>query len=282
MASNGNEKHEGEFEFASLNSPTASLVPNGLSKINTKVPATAQREVCKDDTSRPVKVANVDELHALQKKKASAPSTPRNSTNPSTPKGGLTPKGPLTPRSYMSEEERHSQQMHSISASLASLTREVGPQVVSGDPARKRSPPVSVVAPRLDNSDSSLKFTHVLYNLSPAELYEQAIKFEKGSYITASGALATLSGAKTGRSPKDKRVVREETSQDDLWWGKGSPNIEMDEETFLVNRERAVDYLNSLEKVFVNDQFLNWDEENRIKVRIISARAYHSLFMHNM
>lgn len=35
-------------------------------------------------------------------------------------------------------------------------------------------------------------------------------------------------------------------------------------------------------QVFVNDQFLNWDPENRIKVRIISARAYHSLFMHNM
>ena len=64
--------------------------------------------------------------------------------------------------------------------------------------------------------------------------------------------------------------------------GRGSPNIEMDEHTFLTNRERAVDYLNSLDKVFVNDQFLNWDPENRIKVRIISARAYHSLFMHNM
>eukprot|EP00267_Zea_mays_P026951 XP_008655498.1 phosphoenolpyruvate carboxykinase (ATP) [Zea mays] len=63
---------------------------------------------------------------------------------------------------------------------------------------------------------------------------------------------------------------------------RGSPNIEMDEHTFLTNRERAVDYLNSLDKVFVNDQFLNWDPENRIKVRIISARAYHSLFMHNM
>ncbi len=36
------------------------------------------------------------------------------------------------------------------------------------------------------------------------------------------------------------------------------------------------------DQVFVNDQFLNWDPENRIKVRIISARAYHSLFMHNM
>jgi phosphoenolpyruvate carboxykinase (ATP) len=270
MASNGNEnEHHGDFEFAS----PVSSVPNGLSKINTKKPVS--REVCKDDTAPTVKVQNVEELHALQKKKASAPTTPRNATNPSTPKN-------MTPRSYLSEEERQKQQMQSISASLASLTRESGPQVIKGDPTRKRSPPKSVVAPRLDISDSALKFTHVLYNLSPAELYEQAIKFEKGSYITSTGALATLSGAKTGRSPKDKRVVKEETSKDDLWWGKGSPNIEMDEETFLVNRERAVDYLNSLEKVFVNDQFLNWDPENRIKVRIISARAYHSLFMHNM
>ncbi|KAG6471096.1 hypothetical protein ZIOFF_072193 [Zingiber officinale] len=63
---------------------------------------------------------------------------------------------------------------------------------------------------------------------------------------------------------------------------RGSPNIEMDEHTFLVNRERAVDYLNSLDKVFVNDQFLNWDPEHRIKVQIISVRVYHSLFMHNM
>lgn len=53
-----------------------------------------------------------------------------------------------------------------------------------------------------------------------AELYEQAIKYEKGSFITSSGAMATLSGAKTGRSPKDKRVVRDETTEDDLWWGK--------------------------------------------------------------
>ncbi|XP_074585287.1 phosphoenolpyruvate carboxykinase (ATP) 1-like [Curcuma longa] len=47
----------------------------------------------------------------------------------------------------------------------------------------------------------------------------------------------------------------------------------MDEHTFQVNRERTVDYLNSLDKVFVNDQFLNWDPENRIKVRIVSART---------
>lgn len=39
---------------------------------------------------------------------------------------------------------------------------------------------------------------------------------------------------------------------------------------------------NSATQVYVNDQFLNWDPEHRIKVRIVSARAYHSLFMHNM
>lgn len=55
---------------------------------------------------------------------------------------------------------------------------------------------------------------------SGAELYEQSIKYEKGSFITSTGALATLSGAKTGRSPRDKRVVKDETTEDDLWWGK--------------------------------------------------------------
>lgn len=57
-------------------------------------------------------------------------------------------------------------------------------------------------------------------NILCTELYEQAIKYEKGSFITSTGALATLSGAKTGRAPRDKRVVRDETTEDELWWGK--------------------------------------------------------------
>ncbi|BAF26221.1 phosphoenolpyruvate carboxykinase (ATP) 1 [Oryza sativa Japonica Group] len=214
--------------------------------------------VCHDDSATPVRANTVDELHSLQRKPQVV-------------------------------EDRHRLQLQSISASLASMTCGIGPKLVNGDPARKKEMAGKAVThhqhhitvPTITVSDSDLKFTHVLYNLSPSELYEHAIKYEKGSFITSSGALATLSGAKTGRSPRDKRVVKDETT-DDLWWGKGSPNIEMDEQTFLINRERAVDYLNSLDKVFVNDQFLNWDPNNRIKVRIISARAYHSLFMHNM
>ncbi|GBG63141.1 hypothetical protein CBR_g36910 [Chara braunii] len=131
-------------------------------------------------------------------------------------------------------------------------------------------------------SDAGLNGPQILYNLSPPELYEQGLKHEKGSFITSTGAIATLSGAKTGRSPKDKRVVKDETTAEELWWGEGSPNIEIDDATYLVNRERTLNYLNSLEKVFVNDQFLNWDKQNRIKVRIVAERAYHSLFMRNM
>ncbi|XP_075641626.1 phosphoenolpyruvate carboxykinase (ATP) 1-like [Castanea sativa] len=251
----------------------------GLMRIETQRKSAAETAtVCHDDSTPPVRAQTIDELHGLQKKK-SAPSTPRTARTPGQGQGSAF--------AIISEEDFQKQQLQSISASLASLTRETGPKVVKGDPARKTEGHRVAhsghnIHDTFDISDSALKFTHVLYNLSPAELYEQAIKYEKGSFITASGAIATLSGAKTGRSPRDRRVVKDETTEDELWWGKGSPNIEMDEHTFMVNRERAVDYLNSLDKVYVNDQFLNWDPEHRIKVRIVSARAYHSLFMHNM
>ncbi|XP_047315454.1 phosphoenolpyruvate carboxykinase (ATP) 1-like [Impatiens glandulifera] len=270
MAESGNGN--GDLTF-----PTPAKGRHGLTKIHThrKGNGSGAGGVCHDDSVPPVKAQTIDELHSLQQKR-SAPNTPIKPVQ--------TGASPLK-----TDEERQKQQLQSISATLASYVRETGPKLVKGDPTRQpETPRISHVpqhfhvTPTISISDSSLKFTHVLYNLSPAELYEQAIKYEKSSFITSSGALATLSGAKTGRSPKDKRVVRDETSENDLWWGKGSPNIEMDEHTFMVNRERAVDYLNSLDKVFVNDQFLNWDPENRIKVRIVSARAYHSLFMHNM
>ncbi|CAN4115170.1 unnamed protein product [Withania somnifera] len=244
---------------------------NGLAKIETRE---EKEEICHDDSAAPVKAQNVDQLHSLQMKKGSGPNTPKGHQQ----------------TAFGSEVDKNKQQLQSISASLASLTRETGPKVVKGDPAKQPETPRVARASHQHQhtlafsniADSALKFTHILYNLSPAELYEQAIQYEKGSFITSSGALATLSGAKTGLSPRDKRVVKDDTTSDELWWGKGSPNIEMDEQSFLVNRERAVDYLCSLEKVFVNDQFLNWDANNKIKVRIVSARAYHSLFMHNM
>lgn len=63
-------------------------------------------------------------------------------------------------------------------------------------------------------------------NAPVAQLYEDAIRNE-GAILSSSGALINFSGKKTGRSPKDKRIVFEDTSKDDIWWG--SVNIKLDE-----------------------------------------------------
>eukprot|EP00891_Asterochloris_glomerata_P009727 jgi/Astpho2/9727/Aster-03708 len=170
----------------------------------------------------------------------------------------------------------------SLSETLRSSARTVGPKV-KPDQARGLESQRSGFMRAM--SDAGLKPTIVYHNLTPAELYEKALMYEAGTHITDQGALATLSGAKTGRSPRDKRVVREADSEKDIWWnqeGNGSPNYECDERTFLLNRERAVDYLNMLERLYVFDGFAGWDPESRIKIRVVCARAYHALFMYNM
>ena len=50
-------------------------------------------------------------------------------------------------------------------------------------------------------------------------MYEDALVYESGSAITSTGALSAYSGSKTGRSPSDKRVVKEPGSERDVWWG---------------------------------------------------------------
>jgi phosphoenolpyruvate carboxykinase (ATP) len=56
-------------------------------------------------------------------------------------------------------------------------------------------------------------------NLSVAELYEDALRYEPGTFMSSAGALITSSGAKTGRSPSDKRLVEEEDSKENIWVG---------------------------------------------------------------
>ena len=98
--------------------------------------------------------------------------------------------------------------------------------------------------------------------------------------MTRDELMGVISGTKTGRSPKDKRIVEEETSKDDVWFGP--VNIPLSEDSFMVNRERAIDYLNTREQLYVFDGYAGWDAKYRIKIRVISTRAYHALFMRNM
>ena len=79
---------------------------------------------------------------------------------------------------------------------------------------------VSIVSPSGDQTDTGLSLTHgQIANPSVPALYEDALVYETGSAITSTGALTAYSGAKTGRSPLDKRIVKEEGSENEIWWG---------------------------------------------------------------
>ena len=133
---------------------------------------------------------------------------------------------------------------------------------------------------RIDLSGHGITVSDARRNLSPAELYAEAIRVEPDCAIADSGALIAYSGAKTGRSPKDKRIVRNPASEHDVWWGP--VNVPIDDDTFQINLERAKDYLNTRKIVYCVDAFAGWDPAHRLKVRVICSRPYHALFMHTM
>ncbi len=132
---------------------------------------------------------------------------------------------------------------------------------------------------KLDLNVHGIAVGEVLRNPPPAMLYEHAVSRD-GAIIVASGALRSSSGAKTGRSPKDKRIVQNAASESNVDWG--AINIPIDEPTFRRNRQRACDYLELRSPLYVIDGYAGWNPQCRLKVRVICARPYHALFMHNM
>ncbi|MDX1393782.1 MAG: phosphoenolpyruvate carboxykinase (ATP) [Gemmatimonadota bacterium] len=133
----------------------------------------------------------------------------------------------------------------------------------------------------LDLTAHGITVENVTRNPSPAVLYEHAIGgAESSTRIAGNGALVAFSGAKTGRSPNDKHVVRDPETEGDIWWGP--VNVPMDAASFEANRERARAYLNGRGHVYVIDGYAGWDPAHRLKIRIICSRPYHALFMHNM
>jgi phosphoenolpyruvate carboxykinase (ATP) len=132
----------------------------------------------------------------------------------------------------------------------------------------------------LDLKQYGITGPSILHHLSTAALYEEAIRYDQGTCVSSTGALVAYSGSKTGRSPKDKRIVKQKPSEDDVWWGP--VNFPLDELSFKINRQRAVDYLASRDRVYIVDGYAGWDPEQRLKIRVICSRAYHALFIQTM
>jgi len=132
----------------------------------------------------------------------------------------------------------------------------------------------------VDLSHYGIHVSEILRNAPTPVLYEHAVRFEQGTRISASGALVAYSGAKTGRSPADKRVVKHPNSEADVWWG--NVNRPLNSHAFALNRTRAADYLNTRERLYVIDAFAGWHPQHKLKVRVICSRPYHALFMKTM
>lgn len=89
-----------------------------------------------------------------------------------------------------------------------------------------------------------------------------------------------FSGKRTGRSPLDKRIVLDETTKDEVWWGE--VNIPQEPKVYNLLEDIAVSYVNSRKKIFIVDGYAGYDVNYRMKFRILTTRAYHAIFMRNM
>ncbi|MBL8173228.1 MAG: phosphoenolpyruvate carboxykinase (ATP) [Bryobacterales bacterium] len=131
---------------------------------------------------------------------------------------------------------------------------------------------------RIDGQDLSAQGIYnpggVHWNLPTAELIEQALLRREGE-LAGNGALVVRTGQFTGRSPNDKFVVREAVTENTVDWG--SVNQPMSEEHFERLHSRVAAFLQGRD-IFVQDCFGGADAGYALPVRVITQRAWHSLF----
>jgi len=118
----------------------------------------------------------------------------------------------------------------------------------------------------------------VHWNPTTALLYTHALANGEGT-LAEGGPLVVDTGRFTGRSPKDKFVVREPGSEERIWWG--TVNHLLPEDRFEALRDKVVAHLDGQE-LFVVDAFAGADPAHRISVRVVTGRAYHALFAKTM
>lgn len=118
----------------------------------------------------------------------------------------------------------------------------------------------------------------VYWNLPDTALYEEAI-FRNEGKLTNQGPLVVNTGKHTARAAADKFVVKEQSTEDKIWWGEYNRPFTTEKFNALMGRVHA--YCQG-EELFVQDCFAGADPEYKMPVRIITEKAWHSLFARNM
>ena len=131
--------------------------------------------------------------------------------------------------------------------------------------------------------------TEIYYNLSYDELYEHETKpgltgFDRAFY-TKNGALSVDTGIFTGRSPKDKYVVYDDETKDNVWWAapgkKGSDNHPITPEIWNHLKQLSEKQLSG-KAVYVMDGYAGANENSRLKIRFVTEVAWQAHFIKNM
>jgi len=118
----------------------------------------------------------------------------------------------------------------------------------------------------------------VHWNLSPEELTNITIEKKLGR-LSSTGALAINTGEFTGRSPKDRFIVKDAITKDKVWWG--DVNLPFDSDKFQKLYDKVTDYLSNNE-LYVRDAYACADENYRLNIRVINEFSWSNMFAHNM
>ena len=112
-------------------------------------------------------------------------------------------------------------------------------------------------------------------NLPPARLVEASVRRREGM-ISGSGALVVRTGKRTGRSPKDRFIVENEVTRDDVDWGTGNKAFPSD--AFEALLDKAAAYVENLEEIYVVDAYAGADPRYRLNVHVVTEHAWQALF----
>ncbi len=116
------------------------------------------------------------------------------------------------------------------------------------------------------------------WNLSAEKLSKITVEEGMGKRAD-SGAVAIDTGEFTGRSPKDRFIVRDSITEEKVWWG--NVNIEFDEENYRKLKKKVTDYLSNKE-IYVRDAYVCADEDYRMNLRVVNEYPWSNLFAYNM
>lgn len=127
-------------------------------------------------------------------------------------------------------------------------------------------------------SKYGIENARINYQLNPEELHSISVDNGEG-FTTSTGALAINTGKFTGRSPKDRFIVIDKLTRDEIWWGE--INIPFDRERFNCLKEKMTAYLSD-RNLYVRDAFACADTRYRLGIRVVNELAWSNLFAHNM